>query len=979
VRRLSLLKSRIRKGVLMLFSRLTVHRRRLAAALLLCAFFRPFAWAQSGQTQGRLSGKVIDPTNAAIAGAQLVVSSPDGSIVRQTTTGPDGEFTVAGLPSGAYELAVRAKGFGPPRNSEVAIAVGRETRVNVRLAPARAEQQVTVQARAEALDTSQTSPVANIDRDRIEELPIPSRNYLNFALLAPAVEGANPAAAQQAPQTEAPGFSAGGLRPTSNAIYIDGSDDNDETTGLSRTQLSPEAISDFQIVNHGYEAESGGAAGGAVSVETRSGGNLQHGDAFLFVQNGSLNGTPALELAPRKPDENRLRAGLSTGGSIRKGRLYYYIAGEQEMARGEDVSDISPQESADLNAALDQDGPLRGFRVQQGFFPTINQETELSGRLDRDTERSGLMMRYAHTNTRSVNDAFDLDDLADLSARGSAFYDDNSVNGTWNLTPTARLANQLTFEIAQRRVALRTASTAGPGIVVAGIAQLGTPWMGNSRRYETHVDAGDSLMWQRGRHLFDAGATLSHVRLREADLGGFEGLYVFPDLKALAAAQPDFYTQNFGEPNTNFSEVRGSAWVQDHWTPVPSLALDYGLRYEYSRLPAELPQHPDNVSPRFGFAWSPNRQWVVRGGFGIYFDRYLLGTINRIEEFNGRRAEQQIAEGPMAAAFYQQGSRFATLRAGIAPSIWQAQPKMGNPYAETASLSMERQLPSQWTVSTEYRFVHGVKMGRTINANLAPPVTLTEGNAALMGIAAPTPQQIGRLVFSPQRLNPAWDAIDQFQTEADSSYNGATLTVNRQFTDEFELMAGYTYSKTIDDASYDTEQPQNPYTPAAERARSLDDRRHRFVLSGLWVMGPDLDDPAAMAKAAHPNRFQRIVYGLEFAPIVEAGSGFRDNALTGADSNDEHVYPFAAQPLGVRRNAMQTPAQLQVDLRVLRMVPIWRGHLDIVAESFNLLNRQNVTLLDPVFGLDATPQTEFKRRTEESDPRRIQFSLDYEY
>lgn len=960
-------------------SQLVAFLRQFVPSFLLLIFLYPHASAQSGVTFGSLSGTVTDTTGAVVSGAHVAVSSLDNTVRRNTITGTDGTFVILNLPSESYQLAVSAAGFSIWQNPSVAVAVGRNTGVTVRLAPARATQQVTVRSQTEALDTSQTSPVANIDRDRIEELPIPSRNYLNFALLAPAIAAANPALARQTPGAEASGFSAGGLRPTSNALYIDGVDDNDEYTGLSRTELSPEAISDFQIVNHGYAAQSGGSAGGSVDVETRLGGNLQHGDAFLFVQNGALNGTPALEVVPRKPDESRLRAGLSTGGRIERNRLFYHLAAEQELARGEDASDFNPQLAAAIDGALSQAGPLRGFRVQRGFFPTTNQETELSGRLDRDSATQSLMVRYALTNNRSVNDAFHIDDLSDLSARGSAFYDDNSINGAWNWTLSPQLLNQLNFEVAQRRVALRTAATQKPGIVVAGIAQFGTPWDGNSRRYETHIDLGDSVLRQHGKHLVQAGIAASHIALRSADFGGFQGLYVFPSLAALSAAQPDFYTQNYGDPDTNFSELRTAAWLQDHWTPLPSLALDYGLRYEDNRLPSSLPQHPFNFSPRFGFAWSPSKPWVVRGGFGIFFDRYLLSTVNRIEEFNGVRAQQQIVDGAEAASLYQSGQIFTAPRPGIAPSVWRAQSALANPYAETASLGVEHQLPAQWTVSAEYRFVHGVRLGRTINSNLLPPVLLTVQNASSLGISVPTAQQLGRPIFSPQRLNPAYDAINQFQTEAGSHYNGATLTVNRQFTEEFELMAGYTFSKTVDDASSDAEQPQNLYALALERAPSLDDQRHRFVMSGLWVIGPDLDDPEGAARAAKPNVFQRIVYGLEFAPILEASSGFRDNALTGVDSNREHSYPFEARPLGYGRNSLRTPPQLHFDLRVLRMVPIWRGHLDIVAESFNLLNRQNVDLLNPVYGSNAPATSNFRTPLQESDARRIQFSLDYEY
>ena len=953
--------------------------RQVSLWLIVFILFLPLLHGQAGQMQGSIHGTVIDSSGARIAGARVTLSTYDHPALATSMTGPDGGFRFASLQSGTYAIEVAAPGFATYKNAALTVAVGRETQVEATLAPAEAAQQVTVQAQTATLDTSQSAPVTNIDKDRIEELPIPSRNYLSFTLLSPALAGANPALARQTPGAAEGGFSAGGLRPSSNALYIDGADDDDEYTGLSRTELSPEAISDFQVVNHGYAAEAGGSAGGSVDVETRAGANTQHGDAFLFVQNGALNGTPALEAVPNKPDENRLRAGLSTGGTLRRDRWFYYVAGEQEMARGEEAGDFTPQQAAQIDGALRQAGPLQGFQLQQGFFPTTNEETELSGRLDRFEDKGSLMLRYAMTNNRAVNDAFHLDDLTDLSARGSAFYDDNSMNAAWNRSISSELVNQMVAEVAQRRVALRTGSQNGPGVTIAGIADFGTPLAGNSRRYETHVDVSDALIRQHGTHLMQAGVAFSYIGLRAANRDGFGGLYVFPSVAALAAGQADFYTQSFGNPNTNFAELRSVAYAQDHWTALRSLSLDYGLRYEDNRLPSPIPNHALNFSPRIGFAWSPDKQWVIRGGFGMFYDRYLLGTINRMEEMNGTRAVQQVAEGSDAAALYQQGNFFTTPHTSIAPSIWQAQKSLANPYAETASLGVERSLPDAWTVSAEVRSVHGVKMGRTVNSNLLPPVLLTASNAGSLGIPNPTPQQMGQLVFGPQRVNPAYDAINQFQTEASSSYNGATVTVNRQFTEDLELMAGYTFAKTIDDASYDTEQPQNPFALRNERGLSLENQRQRFVLSGLWVLGPDLDDPQDAAKAAHPNAFEKLVYGLEFAPILSVGSGFPDNPLTGVDSNREHIDPFAARPQGQARNSLTTPSTVNFDLRVLKMVPIWRGHLDIVAESFNLLNRQNVEMINPVFGSDLTPAPGWTMPLQESDARRVQFSLDYEF
>jgi hypothetical protein len=256
---------------------------------------------------------------------------------------------------------------------------------------------------------------------------------------------------------------------------------------------------------------------------------------------------------------------------------------------------------------------------------------------------------------------------------------------------------------------------------------------------------------------------------------------------------------------------------------------------------------------------------------------------------------------------------------------------------------------------------------------------LTVANAAAAGISSPTAQQLGRPVFTTARLNPAYDAINQFSAAANSSYNGATITLNRQFQDDLQVLAGYTFSKTIDDASSDTEQPQNPYAPHDERALSLQDQRHRFTLSGLWLIGPDLGDPADAIKNANPGPIIKALTGLEFAPIVTVSSGFRANAVTGLDSARQHIFPFNTRPIGYGRNSLSTPTTVDVDLRVLKMIAIAGGHLDVVAESFNLLNHRNVALLNTAFGSAVQPTTGFSTPIATSTARRLQFSLDYEF
>jgi hypothetical protein len=660
--------------------------------------------------------------------------------------------------------------------------------------------------------------------------------------------------------------------------------------------------------------------------------------------------------------------------------MFYYVAAEQELAHGEDANDLHPTTLASINSALQQFGPLSNLSLHTGFMPTTDQETELSGRIDHTlTANQRVMLRYAFTNTRNVNDAFNTDELTDRTARVSSFIADNSLNATLTSTFKESTLNKLSFELAQRRAVERTGTSTGPGVLIPGVALFGTPYSGNSRRFETHLEFADTLSLQRGQHLFQLGGRINRVALRTRVLDGSQGFFVFPSLTALQAGSADFFTQSFGNFDTNLTEIRVAGFAQDHWTPIPTLTLDYGLRYEYNRLPSPLPRDALNFSPRFGLAWTPRTSLVIRSGFGTFYDRFQLSTINRILQKDGARGFNQIVEDTAAATLYRSGGVLSAPVPDVAPSIWRAQPNLVNPYSEVASFSAEQALPLQTTLTAEYQYVHGMRLGRSSNVNLAAPVILTPQNAAGLGVSSPEPQQIGRLVFSPQRNDPRFDAINQFANCANSTYHGATITLNRQFTDDFQILAGYTFSKTIDDASFDTEQPQNPFAPRDERALSLQDQRHRVTLSGLWLIGPDLNDPQDAAANANPGPLMRVLTGFEIAPILSIASGFRANPITGTDSNRAHIFPFAARPLGYFRNSLSTSPNVNFDLRVLRMISVGHGHLDVVAESFNLLNHRNVSLLNTAYGTDLQPSTTFSSPIATSTARRIQFSLDYEF
>jgi outer membrane receptor protein involved in Fe transport len=897
-----------------------------------------------------------------------------------------GLFRADELPVGTYEVRVERPGFAPYRHTGVVLSLGQSVHLDIVLSLASASAEVTVSAQPSAIDVSQTSVVSSVDKERIEELPVRSRNYLDFVLLAPGVSS-SPTAAPVSGSTPVTGsgFTFGGLRPRSNNVSIDGLDNNDEYTGSSRTELSPEIVQEFQVVNNGLSAESGGASGGSINVITRSGTNTIHGDAFIFVQDGALNARAPFETEPGKPSFRRFRVGFALSGPIVKGRTFYYAAVEQEHNRGQVGSDIAPTLASSINSFL-ATGAFPGFATRQittAFSPIARAETEAAGKLDHQlTTNTALMLRYAFTNNKESGDAFNTSGLIDASARGSGFTSDNTLSGSLTTVLGSRAVSDFRFQAATRRAVLRTNEPFGPEINIVGLVTLGRPYSGNSERRENHYQGNYTYIRSRGKHLWKAGGTANGVSLRAAVPDGFGGVYLFGSLADFLAGNPDQFRQAFGNSNVDFPVTSFGGFVQDHWSAARQFTVDLGVRYDFERLPAGFNQDTNNVSPRIGLAWSPFPNWVFRAGYGIFFDRYVLANLARAIEKNGSQAFEQIADGGAAASLFAVagGTPLAAPIPGIAPSIFRPDPRMATPYSQQASVGAEYLLATNLTLRADYLFVRGVKLPRTLNVSLLPPVVLTLANASILGIPNPTPQQIGREVFPPVRSNPQLGDIYQLQNSASSTYNGVSLTLNRRMSDELAFSASYTLSKTFDDASDFDEQPQNPFNLAAEYALSRQHQQQRFVFNALWEL-PIGDEEKNGAKSKESTGWLTQAFShIEIAPIFTAESGRPVNPLTGLDSNRSHAFPLSERPLDFGRNSLRTPRIVTMDLRVLKFFPFGESRrLDLVAEFFNLFNHVDVAQINPVFGSNLTPMAGFGQTIEGTGARQIQFSLDFEF
>lgn len=244
---------------------------------------------------------------------------------------------------------------------------------------------------------------------------------------------------------------------------------------------------------------------------------------------------------------------------------------------------------------------------------------------------------------------------------------------------------------------------------------------------------------------------------------------------------------------------------------------------------------------------------------------------------------------------------------------------------------------------------------------------------------------------TPGAISPFGDVSAQL-SDGNSNYNALNLEVKRRFANNFQFLASYTWSHSIDDSS-DLQtllKPQDNRNFRAERADSLFDQRHRFVFSSVITSPSEWRGADSFAR--------RFFADFTLAPIVEISSGRPFNILTGSDANGDlqssndrpsvtdagtlflPTTPFVSGSLG--RNRGITHGYASFDLRVSRIIRLTEGvRLDVIAEGFNLFNRFNEAAASPFFtDVNAFGQRDgagryYSRSTAAYDPRQFQFGL----
>src|SRR5271163_1856333 len=300
--------------------------------------------------------------------------------------------------------------------------------------------------------------------------------------------------------------------------------------------------------------------------------------------------------------------------------------------------------------------------------------------------------------------------------------------------------------------------------------------------------------------------------------------------------------------------------------------------------------------------------------------------------------------------------------------LFAGQPGYASPMSQQASLGIEREIGAGFSVSVSYIYVHTTHLPVALDSNLLPgaPICPTAGVAECgpAGLGAnglPTnglPFQDWGAPFchngpASNPLNPACFADttgtilqnNVYSSAASADYNGGIVELKKRFSNHFTVLANYTYSKAIDDAT-DFNSDYSPFNATdlkADRSLSDFDQRHKVVLAGVLES---------------PWEHSRIFGGFQLSPIFNYNSGHPFNLLAGADINGDGHFTNDRPP-GDGRNTGLGPNYVDFDMRLSRSFKVReKASLQFTAEAFNLANRTNYASVNNIVG-SALPATSF--------------------
>jgi Carboxypeptidase regulatory-like domain len=846
-----------------------------------------------------LNGTVTDPQGAAVANAKVSIVSQATGVTRQTISDAQGFYTFANVTPGDYIVRAESPAFAKAEIRNIRLEVGRSSTVDVKLAIAKTGETVLVQVQEAQVDLTQSEVQGLVTSTTIGNIPLNGRNFLELAYLIP---GNRPATNFDPTKTNTLEVSSAGAFGRGGNITVDGGDNNDEVVGGTLMNFPQDSVREFQIATNKFTAEVGRSGSSIINIVTKSGTNNYHGSGFFYFRHKVLQALPALNRNEPTPHFAREQFGGSVGGPIKRDRAWWFLSSEYR-----DQGHAVPVGQRDLAAGT----------ILSTSAAAFVHDYLLSSRVDiKLSEKDNLAVRYSFNRSRDIDNGSLRKPLGTAANRQSSFNRFNSPLVDWTRVVSSRVVNSLIFHGDWFLNSIPAFSPDNPVTNPPGLAA------GNEVRFPSLQDGANfripqstkfnryqirnTLSWVLGSHTLRFGAEWQHLNTYALfDLFGSGSIFTTEDfatqdrngdgvindldlpiavaLKSAAPSRPPivpFY------PNSYFG-----AFVQDDWKARSNLTLNLGVRWEFDDVLGDASGlHPcasltaaDNTcefvenilgthegrdykqfGPRVGFAWDPlgRGQTVIRGGYGIYYDRavtevpllerLLNGRILPLASFAGSTlaANGSFAPDPSTGQIVSLANPFAGGSATFGIGINHIAHNAKHPYTQQFTFGVQQQFASNWVLSADglhdfgQRFILGRLLRNTTSAS--PFISCPNGFDPCEVVDPLSGDSVASCFTSSPGAS--CQQVTNIESAARSWYDALLVSLQKRPTGPPDFRWGfnvnYTLSKTFN-YSNDDQIPFNGAEDAVnlifhsnnlelEKGYAPTDERHRIVFFGVF-------------------------------------------------------------------------------------------------------------------------------------------------
>jgi len=785
-------------------------RRSLKFVLVFFIGMASFA-ALAQQPGSTVRGTVADPDSAVIPGATVTLTPASGKALT-TQSQSDGSYIVRNVPAGTYSVTVTMNGFATFVRQGVRIAAGQTLTVDAKMAIQEQDQTVQVTAQTNTLSVDQDSNASSTvmkgkDLDALSDDPDELSSELT-ALAGPA---------------------AG---PNGGQIYVD---------GFTGGQLPPKAsIREIRINQNPFSAQYDRLGYGRVEVFTKPGTDKYHGNFQLNGNDSSFNtGNPLLNTTgtQQPPYHTILGFGNLTGPLA--SWASFSVGGSSRTIQDNAIVNGTVLSSA--TSAICQPGDTTCVSTPyQAAVPIPQSRWDISPRLDLALgEKNTLTIRYQHEQNNQTNNG--VGSFVTASAGSNTASTENTLQMSDTQIVNSHVINETRFEF-ERDTSSVTALSTDASLSLQGNFTTGGSAAGSSNDVQNHYEVQNYTSVQLKKNFMRLGGRLRITTDSNTATANPNGSFTYSSIANYKANIPSQFSLTKVNSGTKATSVDLGVYAEDDWKPRPNLTISYGIRYEVQNF---LGEHHD-FAPRLSFAYGLGSakgtpKTVLRGGFGIFYDRFQLANQLTTVQQNGINQIQSTAVFSTPPALICSPTTISNCLTGAATgnTTYTAASNLRSPYTMQFAIGADQQLFKGATVSVNY--LHATGVHQFISQNVNVPANGGSGSGAVE---------------------------KQFQSEADFRQNQVIVNFNLRNSRYYSLFGYYALNFAKSDTAGVTSFPSVPGDIHADYGRATFDTRNRLFLGG------SINAP----------------YHVTLSPFILAFSGTPYNITTGTDVNGDSIF-----------------------------------------------------------------------------------------